>query len=421
MVTQQPIEPDPVGTFDLSTTSLPLEDTSKTVEEVILEKFPHLAGEFFFTLPEDLILLLSKDDKLASIVAISDEWALAKEGGQRVIGFRDGRPLQNSWLSSRWGVPEHRRVGLRPPSDDTPEEQLDRVLAPADPAALAYLGWLFTHREFLRHLADLEADFPWIFSARSVVGGPAFPSYPDRSYFSEASEEEYEFKACEGAKARDDLLALWRLVWMDGPAIAEPQRLDFSCTCPPGRLAGHIFVVPDVAPLPDRDLLREAIEQRLTTSRNQAPHLKEWFQIVSGDTLGKRHLDHFGRAYQLQHLMRVLNSRYGAGLRRCREALKRTFAELFSVDPRTIANDCKSISARLHPDWHTQSILECARTIRNRQVTERMAELQRILPRRDDIYGPFPMPLFGFESDPKRDDADVIAGSEEIRPEEPLS
>lgn len=415
MAMHQPVETARTETVDLSTLWFPPEDTSKTVEEVLLGKFPHLAGEFFFTLPEDLILLLSKDDKLSSIVAISEEWALTKAGGRRVIGFRNGRPIQNCWLSSRWGVPEHRRVGHLPPSSGTLDERLDRVLAPADPAALAYLGWLFTNPEYLCNLADLEVDFPWMFSARSVVGGPAFPSYPDWACCPEVSESRYELEATEGAKARDDLLALWRLEWMDGPASAHPQRLDLDRGCPPGRLAGHIFVVPDIAPLPDRDRLREAMEQQLATSRSQAPHLKDWFEIVSRDTLGKRHFDHFGRAYQLQHLMRVLHSRYGDGLRRCREALKRVFAELFSVDPRTIGNDCKSISDRLHPDWHTQSILECSREIRSRRITERMAELQRILPRRDDIYGPIPMPRFDFESALMGDNTEMIAGSEGAR------
>ncbi len=295
-----------------------------------IQQFPDLEGTFCFALPTDLLLILSQTDRLAAIVTVSTELELSKVAGRYAIGFRDGWPIVDPWLSARWGVTAHRRALVRSPLDDSPLQSQDRSLSPAGPAALTYLGWLFTNPDFLRDLHNVRSNHPELFSAQSWASLPVRNSVclGDLPGFSGWEE-------VEGAPnvALNEFLVHWRIEQMSSPISAEPLRNELSFR--PRQVqssplsASCTFSLTDISPVPDRDLLRELLEQRLSSSRSQAPHLKNWFEIVSRDTSGKRQFDRYGRIYQFQHLMRVLYSRYGAQLARRREAVKNAFAKLF--------------------------------------------------------------------------------------------
>lgn len=329
-------------------------DDWKDPGKVNRSRFPRLANRYFFTLPTAFLRLLDKHQRIASRIDLPAEMELAEAAGDSSIGFRDGEVLRDGWLFSRWGTAEHRKVVKAQPMPTEVSDQIVRLIAPADRSALAYLGWLFTNRTFLQELDQLVRDNSFLCNPKAAR--PEVSEYRQipREFPPMQPIRDYDERILPSGDPTQDFERRWRLQALTSPMSAAPMLIDLRsnytfaflwprCIC--------VFTIPDIAAVPGRDELRNVIEEVLHQSRMQSPHLREWFDVVSRDTLGKRDRDRFGRIYQLQHIMRVLHSRHHSQLHRCTERVNETLAKLFKVGPRTISDDIKVVSERLGPEW----------------------------------------------------------------------
>jgi hypothetical protein len=135
--------------------------------------------------------------------------------------------------------------------------------------------------------------------------------------------------------------------------VLLPQRASFML-----RGGGAMIYLPETAPVPDRDTLREMAEAALVRDAN-GEHLREWTEIVAAYSQGKKQIVRYSRLFQLQHFWRVLHHRWGDRLKCKGERLQYAFAAFFLPDKdsttvvETIRKDLQFLADRLDgPDWY---------------------------------------------------------------------
>lgn len=115
--------------------------------------------------------------------------------------------------------------------------------------------------------------------------------------------------------------------------------------------SGALLYIPDIAPLPDRDELREMLEDSVRTTAYTAPHLSEWIELVRADTQGKKSIEKYARWYVVQHYMRVFYARHGDRLHRCGQKVAAALAQGLNIPSEALRRDLLAIRQRLGPNW----------------------------------------------------------------------
>jgi len=158
----------------------------------------------------------------------------------------------------------------------------------------------------------------------------------------------------------------WYLERWTGPFLPVPIRLSTANLMGVGQhrayspLGASLFI-PMICPLPDRQFLREMLEEAMGRL-SPPPHLKEWIDLVHSAHPGKNSLARFARLFVLQHYWWVLHSRHASILEGNKERLRSAFAAfLFPGVPsgeipkkaETVRNDLQDISDAMGgPDWY---------------------------------------------------------------------
>jgi hypothetical protein len=115
--------------------------------------------------------------------------------------------------------------------------------------------------------------------------------------------------------------------------------------------SGVLLYTPDIAPLPGRDELRALVEAARTATNANAPHLREWFELVEADTQGRKALVKYALWYPYQHYLRVLFERHGHQLNGSLNAVDRAFSKFFECTVKSVKRHRREISERLEPNW----------------------------------------------------------------------
>jgi hypothetical protein len=331
---------------------------------------PRIADGLFLALPMSLIDKINAHLDAGTIVEadLQFERELCCSLAGQQIGYWRGNVISSGYLS------EPPRAA--PPIDTwralgVPDQELERVRAALESsqtsrdrirtALVAYVGWLMTAPEFIREHDELfEKHRPTI----AAVGLPtignfnlvkADPELLAAGKLDTGRVEDNLEKACiEDFQA---FFIRWRLHGLNAPYVPEPLGPQFP-VLDPQRMSdqmaagGLTLFLPDTFPTPGRDELRELVEQALgRQSANSPEHLRDWTEIVAGDTMSKNQLPRYARIARLQQYWNALYSRYTEQLGRSKGKLMEAFADYFGVSADAVKTDLELISKRLGPSW----------------------------------------------------------------------
>ncbi len=212
-----------------------------------------------------------------------------------------------------------------------------------------YLGWLWTNRAFLAEFRRLAEDNSFFAEGRrlpQLIASPA--NIPGARRMNTAQGG--------SSTALQEFCRRWRLQEVTGPATVHPLAVHVPALLPADQSAqahssGAVVYFPDIAPLPDRDELRQLLEDNVRPAECNIEHLQEWRELVSSDTQGKKPIGKFARWYPLQHYYHVLHSRHHETLTGCQQKLSLVFGEFFEVSEDTIERDLREIARRLGNLW----------------------------------------------------------------------
>lgn len=115
--------------------------------------------------------------------------------------------------------------------------------------------------------------------------------------------------------------------------------------------SGALLYIPDIAPLPNRDELRPMLEDTARSSAGTADHLKEWIELVSADTQGKKSIQKYARWFEIQHVLEVLYSRHADHLNLCFRKVEAALSASLHINADTLHGDLREIKKRLGPNW----------------------------------------------------------------------
>ena len=155
--------------------------------------------------------------------------------------------------------------------------------------------------------------------------------------------------ACEGFFSR------WRLQGLAGPYLPVPLQALLAgslplSTFPQLMRAGGVFCLPDTLPLPSRDQLRGSIDDAL--HRGERPeHLEEWLNIARAGNTARNRLVRFGRLFEIQHHLRLLQKRHPSSLRGNIGRIEKSLAIFLDMKTESIHADLIEIRKRLGKDW----------------------------------------------------------------------
>ncbi len=147
----------------------------------------------------------------------------------------------------------------------------------------------------------------------------------------------------------------WRLARLAAPNLPEPVGPALAPLTVPELIrrtetGGLTYHLPDIFPVPSRDELRGALEN--ARSQAEPDHLREWFELIRGDNVGKSEIYPLGRRFELQHFWRALHERHPNALHGEAYSLRHAFALFLHVSPETVRKDLSKIADRLGPNWH---------------------------------------------------------------------
>jgi hypothetical protein len=115
--------------------------------------------------------------------------------------------------------------------------------------------------------------------------------------------------------------------------------------------SGSLLYIPDIAPVPNRDLLEKLVEEVVRQTILRAPHLAEWVELAHGGKLGRKKLNHFAKAYELQHFIRVLYARHGDRLNRQQTKIFQVIGAHLDIEPDQMLRTMQRIRRRLGENW----------------------------------------------------------------------
>ena len=325
-----------------------------------LRRHPRVANQCFYVLPlqlcESHFNIVGNDRLDPADIELEIELARTAERQGGCVGFRNGLPivddlLRPTPLNSQFHdyISQNRTTHEAEALRKVIESRLLRV----QNALCGYLGWLFTCPLFLEELAELMRVCPEIASSASLPPQPiAFPSGNGSvpSPFRRDTTDDPSVQAIRRCCQR------WRLQSIMAPRTMQPLGVQFPVMLPTLQAAqaeqsGALLYIPDIAPLPDRDELREMLEDSVRTTAYTAPHLSEWIELVRADTQGKKSIEKYARWYVVQHYMRVFYSRHGDRLHRCGQKVAAALAQGLNIPSEALRRDLLAIRQRLGPNW----------------------------------------------------------------------
>jgi hypothetical protein len=327
-----------------------------------LRGHPLIRGQFFYTLPRELLDHLEREVGVARFD--STLWQLERELSRingdhtSVVGFFDGSAVSYGHLRESTldeDAIQCLREATQGDSDLVVAITQNRLSA-ANRNVRAYLGWLLTERTFLEAHARVWDQIEFLVSASGMPRPVPAVSTAGRAALglsrgtdqreSEALEELHRF------------CARWRLAHLQGPLLPMPLAPQFPAMNPImagqyARASGFgMMSIPDTMPLPSDSDLRDMMAASIT--RAEAEHLEPWRAIVSADNPARRTLPRYARIFESQHYVRILMDRHAAAFHRRAFKLKEALVAFFNVSEDAVKRDLRFIAGRLGPKWWEQ-------------------------------------------------------------------
>jgi hypothetical protein len=331
---------------------------------------PRLAAGLFFALPAKLIDEIERHvggDKIATADFQFEREVSASLTAQQ-IGVWRGNYITSSCLGeppsaappidnwSSLGVPDQDLERVRNALDSSQADR-DRIRT----ALAAYVGWLLTTPQFIREHDELLQGH------RTTIAAVGLPTIGNFN-LAKADPQVFAAGKLEMGRVEDNLERLctedfksffirWRLTGLNAPYVPEPIGPQFP-VLDPQRMSdqmaegGLTLYLPDTAPTPGRDELRELVEQALGRhSASSAAHLRGWREIIASESKARNQLARYARIARLQHYWTAIQSRYAEQLGRSKGKVMEAVANYLGVEPKTIARDLDLISERFSYAW----------------------------------------------------------------------
>lgn len=213
----------------------------------------------------------------------------------------------------------------------------------------AYLGWLFSDPQFLSELDELAAQHSALFMNGSLP--PAAMTTIATSWSTETASTD----ASELGPAVAEFCRRWRLARIVGPRTVQPISIQFPVMeprplTPSAQTNGSLLFVPDISPLPDRDVLRQMIGTVRDQTARLSEHLKGWFDEIAVDNQGSKSLQVFARVYKICHWRHVIESRLTRSVSRVLGRTDQAIAEFLDLTEDEMRHACRKIRARSSVD-----------------------------------------------------------------------
>ena len=329
-----------------------------------LRRHSLIQAKWFYTLPmklwDALLRGLGRSQLDPELQKIDLHLAAVADANGGCVGFRDGIPFADSLLRPAPAVnPQDptlagyfRSLGWTNERIKIFSTQAARRLHVVNEPRRGYLGWLFTHRLFLDEFDGLKRNFSEIISARQPPPQPiALPNGVEPPSFLQMAETDKD-----AANSIRQFCERWRLQSIGGPRTIQPLGIQFPVILPAlsavqSQHSGALLYIPDIAPLPDRDELRLMLEDSARSTAAMSDHLREWIDLISADTQGKKSIQKYSRWYVVQHYMRVLFSRHGDRLCRCGSRVEAALSQGLEISSDALHRDLLAMKKRLGLNW----------------------------------------------------------------------
>ncbi len=353
------------GTQRIEIGDPPLLDMINLILPERLRNHPLVSGKWFYTLPSSVLVklcsALGPDCFDADILDLDRATSHQADAIKGCVGFHNGLPISDLHLrplppinfddpTVKKCLEEWRAAGYKvPASNGETTENLEALKKPQR----AYLGWLLTNRLFLAELQDLRTQFPDAFDGVQSPPAPilfsAISNREDLPQFLEPNRN-------STSQAVRDFCQRWRFSRIVGPATYSPISVQFPVALPTrteidAQSSGSLLYIPDIAPVPNRDLLERLIQNVVKQTIQREPHLAEWYQLAHAGKLGRKTLNLFAKIYELQHYIRVLYSRHGDRLNRQQSKICNVIGDHVGLNSDQIRLTMKRIRQRLGNGW----------------------------------------------------------------------
>ena len=336
-----------------------------------MRNHPLVSGKWFYTLPSmiwvELCNALGRDCFDADVLELEIAASQQAESIGGCVGFHNGVPIYDFHLrpvppidftapAIQQYFAECRAAGYKTPtSNGLINKKLDALKMPQK----AYLGWLLTCPSFLTELQELRTEFREVFDCgQSPHKSLQFSTDAEAS----ASSQWLQPADDPTAQAVSAFCRRWRIGNIVGPVSFRPLSIQFPVALPmraaiDTQSSGSLLYMPDIAPVPNRDLLEQLVEEVVRQTIQRAPHLAEWVELAHGGKLGRKKLNHFAKAYELQHFIRVLYARHGDRLNRQQTKIYQVIGAYLEINSDQMLRTMQRIRRRLGKDWLTPESL----------------------------------------------------------------
>lgn len=327
---------------------LPPPGTHSTMVPDSFKSHPLIKGKCFYALPAGL--LRSIELHAIQLTRQNELWPLEKvlaaicDDHSQQVGFLDSQSLLYSLLrpprplsltpelARKFGLGEFNaaQVGQL-------NRTLDGRLMWMNTIGRGYAGWLNSNSVFRRERDEVFAAGPRVVSLT-----------PDSNV--EASGESLPQNV-------QDFLVRWRLLGMAGPRLPIPMQPLLGGNFPTSILrqlmaAGGVFNLPDIYPIPSRDLLRAMLEDAVRTAKPE--HLREWMKITQSNNLTKTSIARLSRVLEVQHYWELLFERHEAGVAGQITWLHDALADFLSTTADSVKKDLQFLRRQLGKAWPKQ-------------------------------------------------------------------
>lgn len=333
-----------------------------------LRDAPRVRGQWHYTLPTSIWNGLVREIDPSQFE--TDEFNFARilaveaESVPGCVGFRDGipiidellRPIPRLDMSSTMVSDyfrEFQAAGFRADGIDAVIRHRSELF---HGPRRGYLGWLWTNPAFLSEWRTLSGEM-------NIADAHVHPPIPLSSGAIKSLKSESDVRRA----SRDDPVSeavrafchRWRLSQIVGPATVYPMGTQFPAALvgdlSGAQTTGSFLYIPDIAPLPNRDELRQMLEETVRQTAAHNPHLDEWMNLVRADTQGKNAIAKYAEWYLLQHYLRVLYSRQHAALGRSLGSITGVLSTELNLSLDTIRRYLREIKGRLGDNWYLPS------------------------------------------------------------------
>ena len=334
-----------------------------------LRNHPLVSQRCFYTLPPELWAgvrnNLSRKALPQDVTVVDDELSELAASIPGCVGFDDCNPIIDYVL--RPAPP----LASSPTVADYLEEcrgkglRVDKVAQLADQrfnrqrlAQQGYRGWLLTGRGFIEELRAFWLSYRELSSAKGLIPIGVSLQAQAGQPFSASNAGTSDLLA---RRPVDQFCRRWRLTQIVAPLTLRPLSTQFPAMLPlmsaaQSQFSGSLLFIPDIAPLPDRDELRQMAEDLIRQTTKDSPHLTEWFKVVAHDNQGRKTLHRYARWLPLQHYLRVLHGRYTDHLKGANQAVADAVGEFLEFSSNQLRRDLADIRAGLGEKWWASGI-----------------------------------------------------------------